>query len=76
MQEARAKARGFHNTVAQGGYFGWNLDALDDCLSGGFAAGGTVSAGAATDVFGKTARTAALLKCLRSSGRAIVAWHD
>ena len=39
MWKPRVKARGFHNTVAQGGYFGWNLDALDDCLSGGFAAG-------------------------------------
>lgn len=29
-----------------------------------------------THVFGKTARTAALLRCLRSSGRAIAAWPD
>ena len=29
-----------------------------------------------TRVFGKTARTAGLLKCLTSSGRAIAAWPD
>jgi hypothetical protein len=29
-----------------------------------------------THVFGQTARTAGLLRCLRSSGRAIAAWPD